>query len=81
MPPKRRTRKRPRDQEEILTGAEAIEIQAALHAGEQLDDGMLLALLKADKPCGGNLYSKPCKVGRMETSTGEFKGGNALGCF
>ena len=47
--------------QESLGGAQALELNQALQAGEQLDNAPLLKLLKSDTACEG-LYSKTCKV-------------------
>ncbi len=45
----------------IINGSQALQLKAALDAGQSLDDETLLKLLHADVPCEG-LYSKTCKV-------------------
>jgi hypothetical protein len=45
----------------IINGSQALQLKAALDAGQTLDDEVLLKLLQADSPCEG-LYSKACKV-------------------
>ena len=60
MPPKRKAKAKEKP-EVIITGHQALQLKEALNAGQKLDDGTLLTLLKADLPCEG-LYSKTCKV-------------------
>lgn len=66
MAPKRKAgAKAKAEQGPIITGAQALQLKAALDAGQQLDDETLLELLHANTPCE-SLYSKACKVHRRE---------------
>lgn len=73
MAPKRKASGKSKPAETpIITGAQALQLKAALDAGQTLDDETLLTLLKSDTPCEG-LYSKACKVNGEGRSIHIFK--------
>jgi hypothetical protein len=61
MAPKKKSNAKASKEAAIINGSEALQLKAALDAGQTLDDETLLKLLHADAPCEG-LYSKACKV-------------------
>jgi hypothetical protein len=66
MAPKRaqgKGKKKDAQQDETITGAQALALKRSIDAGQPLDDQTILHLVKADVPCDG-LYSKTSKVFR-----------------
>ena len=73
MPRRKRGRKKNNaDDQQIVSGTEALDLLRRLEEiessdkkiGSALDTDTLLKLLQSDRPCGGALSQTPCKVRR-----------------